>query len=95
MREKVDKKNKFPDFPLKPEKGKIRLVYRKFPSEGKSRLFIENFRREGKTIYINILKVFFPTVTGDKKCGGLSCRHTQLFPLTVTKAISLKGKKYA
>nr|DAL11121.1 MAG TPA_asm: hypothetical protein [Caudoviricetes sp.] len=26
------------------------------------------------------------TVTGDKKCGGLSCRHTQLFPLTVTKA---------
>lgn len=60
MREKVDKKNKFPDFPLKPEKGKIRLVYRKFPSEGKSRLFIENFRRKGKTIYINILKVIFP-----------------------------------
>ena len=60
MREKVDKKNKFPDFSLKPEKGKIRLVYRKIPSEGKSRLFIENFRREEKTIYINILKVIFP-----------------------------------
>lgn len=30
-------KNKFPIFPLKTEKGKIRLAYRKFPSKGKNR----------------------------------------------------------
>ena len=44
MREKVDKKNKFPDFPLKPEKGKIRL-------------FIENFRVREKVDYLSKISV--------------------------------------